>query len=254
MEVIRGLKRSNLWRAAWVVCVSALFAGTTLAAELKGEVTEPDVISAERFSRDVSAFYLGFGAGYGANGSDRFGLRTPTGVFDIGDQDVRGGYFSMRGGWRGVVPTSLGRDYVYGIELGYDVGNLSDTVSTQIGGDTVTGRTEISDMFYVQLRNGLTNRSGRVLYFVSVGYIWGQVDTTSSISSTFSSQLFEESDRRGGYTASIGAEHKLNDNWSITGEYQYVQFESKTVEFGSGFSTKSTPGYRGLRFGLNYTF
>ncbi|MCX8955041.1 outer membrane beta-barrel protein, partial [Ruegeria sp. NA] len=92
------------------------------------------------------------------------------------------------------------------------------------------------------------------LYFFSVGYLWGDVETTNSIASATSVQNFSVSDRRNGYSASIGAEHKLSGNWSITGEYEYVQFQSKDVQFSSGFSTKSTPKYSGLRIGLNYTF
>ena len=79
---------------------------------------------------------------------------------------------------------------------------------------------EISNVLSVRLRNGLTNKSGRIAaYFVSVGHMSGAISKlgTSSISSEFASQSFEESDRRGGFSASIGAEHKLNDNWSITG-------------------------------------
>ena len=100
---------------------------------------------------------------------------------------------------------------VYGVEIGYNFGSLDDTVSTQIGGDTVEGGTEISDVLSLRLRNGLTNKSGRILYFVSVGYVWGDIETTSNLSTVdFSSQSFEDSDRRGGFSASIGAEHKLS--------------------------------------------
>ncbi len=254
MEVLRALKIPGPWRVLPVASVVTILASATMAGDVIGDITEPDVVSPLRYSSDVQAFYLGLGAGYGSGGDDRFGLRTSTDVFAIGEQDVSGSYGEIRGGWRGVVPTSLGRDYVYGFEVGYNFGSLDDTVSTQIGSDTVRGGTEISNVLSVRLRNGLTNKSGRILYFVSVGYVWGDIETTSSISSEFASQSFEDSDRRGGFSASIGAEHKLNDNWSITGEYEYIRFDSRDVDLGSDFSTKSTPGYQGLKFGLNYTF
>nr|WP_217359567.1 outer membrane beta-barrel protein [Ruegeria arenilitoris] len=234
--------------------VLSLCSNATVAGNLEQGVTDPPVVSSKRLGSDVSAFYLGLSGGHASNGSDRFGLRTPAGTFQVGELDLRGGYFGIRGGWRGVLPAAGGRDYVYGVELGYDTGTIDDLVSTEIGGITATGGSKVSDVLSIRLRNGLTNKSGSVLYFVSVGYVQGDVETTSSLALGPVPQRFEESDTRGGYSASIGAEHKLNENWSITGEYEYVQFDSRTVEFDNGFSTKSTPRYRGLRFGLNYTF
>lgn len=235
--------------------VYSILSSATVAGNLDQGVTDAPVVSPKRFSSDVNAFYLGLSGGYATGGTDRFGLRTSTGsLFEIGEVDLSGGYGGIRGGWRGVLPALGGRDYVYGFELGYDFGSLDDEVSTQIGGVDVTGGSEVSDVLSVRFRNGLSNKSGTVLYFLTVGYVQGDVTTTSSITSGTAVQSLEDEGSRPGFSASIGAEHRLNENWSITGEYEYVQFESKTVEFDGGFSTKSTPRYRGLRFGLNYTF
>ncbi|WP_368039675.1 outer membrane protein [Ruegeria atlantica] len=246
-----GLNSQLAFAAALVLsfCSSA-----TVAGNLEQSVTEPPVISPKRFGSDVSAFYLGLSGGHASGGSDRFGLRTPADLFEIGELDLKGGYVGIRGGWRGVLPAVGGRDYVYGIELGYDTGTIDDDVSTVIGGVTVTGGSEVSDVLSIRFRNGLTNKSGSTLYFISLGYVQGDVKTTSSLALGTAVQPFEENDTRGGYSASIGVEHRLNEDWSITGEYEYVQFNSRTVEFDNGFSTKSTPRYRSLRFGLNYTF
>ncbi|NOD46745.1 outer membrane beta-barrel protein [Ruegeria sp. HKCCD5849] len=254
VTTLTNFRISKLGRTLPAASVATLLASATIAGDLKETVTEPEVISPSRFGSDVSAFYLGLAGGYGAGGDDRFGLRTPAGLFDIGEQDLSGSYGEIRGGWRGILPARGGRDYVYGFEIGYQLGSFDDSVSARIGGFDVQGGTEVSDVLAIRFRNGLTNRSGRILYFVSIGYLWGDVDTTNSITSGSSTQNFAVTDRRNGYSASIGAEHKLSDSWSITGEYEYVQFDSKTIAFSSGFSTKSTPKYGGLRFGLNYTF
>ncbi|WP_298936576.1 outer membrane beta-barrel protein [uncultured Ruegeria sp.] len=254
MTVLKSFVSPSVRQALPVASAVILFASATFAGDLTGNLSDPDVGSPKRFGSDVSAFYLGLSGGYGSGGDDRFGLRAPAGVFEIGELDLTGSYGGIRGGWRGVLPTSIGRDYVYGFEVGYDFGTLDDNVTNQIGGDTVQGSSAISDILSLRIKNGLTNRKGSVLYFVSLGYVWGDIETTSSITSGSSRQAFEDSDRRGGFSASIGAEHKLSDNWSITGEYEYVQFQSKDVQFNSNFSTKSTPSYRGLRFGLNYAF
>lgn len=227
----------------------------SLASDVVGSVSEPEVISPDRFSRDVSAFYLGVSAGRAWGGSDEFGLRVNGDtLFGLGELKPSGNYGGFRGGWRGVLPAMGGRDYVYGIELGYDFGTLDDSTSTSIGETVVTGRSAISDVFSVRLKNGLTNPSGNTLYFVTLGYVRGDITTSTSLTDVSTSSRFEDVDRRQGFSASFGAEHKLNENWSITGEIEYLQFESKTVELGPSFSTKSTPAYRGVRFGLNYTF
>ncbi|CUK12775.1 Opacity protein antigens [Ruegeria denitrificans] len=236
------------------VLVFSLFSSATVAGNLEQGVTDPPVVSPTRLGSDVSAFYVGLSGAYASGGTDRFGFRTPTDLFAIGELDLSGGYGGIRGGWRGVLPSIGGRDYVYGFELGYDFGKIDDEVSTEVGAVTVTGGSEVSDILSLRFRNGLTNKSGTVLYFVSVGYVQGDVTTTSSLASFGTLQSFEDSDSRDGYSVSIGAEHSLNDNWSITGEFEYVQFDSRDVDFGNGFSTKSTPRYRGVRFGLNYTF
>ena len=254
MNILTRCFRSNSRFVSPAVLVLSLFSSATVAGNLDQGVTDPPVVSPKLFGSDVSAFYLGFSGGYASGGEDRFGLRTPTDLFEIGDLDLSGGYGGIRGGWRGVVPAIGGRDYVYGFELGYDFGTLDDDVSTQIGSVTVSGSSEVSDVLSVRFRNGLSNKSGSILYFFTVGYVQGDVKTGSNLAFGSTTQAFEESDTRNGFSVSIGAEHSLSDNWSITGEYEYVQFESRTVEFGNGFSTKSTPEYRGLRFGLNYTF
>ncbi|WP_235216139.1 outer membrane protein [Ruegeria halocynthiae] len=231
-----------------------LFSGATVAGNLDQGISDPPVTIPKRFGSDVSAFYLGLSGGYATGGTDRFGLTTPAGSVEIGELDLRGSYGGIRGGWRGVVPTSIGRDYVYGFEVGYDFSTLDDEVSRQIGPVTVNGESEISDILSLRFRNGLTNKSGTVLYFVSVGYVRGEVKTTNNLSLGTAALEFEDSGHRSGFSASIGAEHSLSENWSITGEFEYVQFKSEEIEFDSGFSTKSTPRFRGLRFGLNYTF
>ncbi len=237
--------------------VAVMFGCTapSLAGDATGCVEEPEVVSANRFARDVSAFYLGVSGGRASGGSDEFGLRVNGAtLFGLGELNPSGNFGGFRGGWRGVLPAWGGRDYVYGIELGYDYGTLDDSTTATIGGAVVSGRSAISDVFSVRLKNGLTNRSGSVLYFATLGYVRGDITTSTSISDPGGSSRFEDVDRRQGFSASLGAEHKLNENWSITGEIEYLQFDSKTVDLGPTFSTKSTPSYRGLRFGLNYTF
>ncbi|WP_299943489.1 outer membrane beta-barrel protein [uncultured Ruegeria sp.] len=249
------LPRSMICRALTALALLLSCVTPTLAGDVTGDFSDPEVISADRDASDVRAFYLGVSAGHASGGSDEFGLRVNGGtLFGAGEVSTDGNFAGFRGGWRGILPARGGRDYVYGLEVGYDFGTLDGSTSSQIGGTLVSGRSAISDVFSIRLRNGLTNRSRSVLYFVTVGYVRGDITTSASLTDIGGTSRFEEVDRRQGFSASLGAEHKLNDNWSITGEIEYLQFESETVELGPTFSTKSTPSYRGLRIGLNYTF
>ncbi len=254
MKVLTQVFKSNIKLVLVFMGSMFAFSSATVAGNLDAGVSDPAIVSPKRFGSDVSAFYLGVTGGFATGGTDRFGLTTPSDTFAIGELDLSGSYGGIRAGWRGVLPAKQGRDYVYGFELGFDLGSLGDDVATQVSGVTVTGGSEISDAFSIRFRNGLTNKSGTVLYFLSVGYVNGDVKTTNSLSVGTTPQFFESNDSRNGFSASIGAEHNLNENWSITGEYEYVQFDAKDVVFENGFSTRSTPRYRGLRFGLNYRF
>ncbi len=236
------------------VVLAVFLATPVLAGDVIGDVTEPDIIAPETDSRDFGGFYLGASGGYGFSGTDAFGLTTATSRFPIGDLELSGGYGGLRGGWRNAVPTFGGRDYVFGFEIGYDFGSLDDSESSQIGGTTVDAGSSVSDVLSIRFRNGITNRSRNLLYFVSFGYSAADVTTSLALEGGASTQSFEDSSNRSGFTASLGLEHWINENWSITGEYEYFQFDSETVDFGSGFSTKSTPKYQGVRVGLNYSF
>ena len=254
MEILTRCLAPNLRFLTPILLVLSFLSGATFAGNLNTGLTDPPVVSPKRFGADVSAFYLGLSAGYASTGTDQFGLRTPADLFALGELDLKGGYGGIRGGWRGIVPVTGGRDYVYGFEIGYDFGTIENDASAEISSVTVSGGSEVSDVLSLRFRNGLTNKSGKILYFITVGYVQGDVTTTSGLELGPTIQSFSDSDTRNGFSASVGAEHRLSDNWSITGEFEYVQFDSREVEFGNGFSTKSTPKYRGLRFGLNYTF
>ncbi len=241
-------------RLAAGAVIAGLSVPAAIASDPGGAVEDPFVLGPDRFSDDVSAFYVGLSGGYASGGSDRFGLGTNIGTFPIGDLSLTGSLGGLRAGWRGILPARGGRDYVYGVEIGYDQSSMDDDATTDVAGTIVQGGSEIASIASLRFRNGLTNPSGSILYFLTLGVVRGDIRTTANITNGSGTQSFADKDQRNGLVASIGAEHKLSDNWSVTGEFEYGHFDSKVIDFGSGFSTKSTPSYRALRFGLNYQF
>ena len=115
------------------IAISAL-PGVTAAGNLDQGLSDPPVINPKRFGSDVSAFYLGTTGSYALGGDERFGLTDSGRTSEVGQLDLSGSLGGVRGGWRGVLPARGGRDYVYGFELGYEFGSLSDEVSRQING------------------------------------------------------------------------------------------------------------------------
>ncbi|MGI9369645.1 MAG: outer membrane protein [Ruegeria sp.] len=244
----------GLFRPVFLSMTAICFGLPAYAGNPSSPLADPVVIGPPVTVDSTSYFYAGLSLGYAWGFSDEFGLRTTGAPVNIGDLKASGSFGGLRGGWRTSVPASGNRDYSYGVELSYDFASIEDSVSRQFGSANVGGRSEITDLFGFRFRSGLTNRKRSTLYFASIGYVNGNVKTAAGTTDGLSSNVTEKSDRRNGLLLSIGAEHQLTDNWSLTGEYEYVQFESKVIDFNSSLSTKSTPTYGGLRFGLNYRF
>ncbi len=245
---------AGLVRPVFPAIIAIFFGVPAYAGNLSSPLSDPVVVGPQVTADNTSYYYAGLSLGYAWGFSDEFGLRTTGAPTNIGNLEVSGSFGGLRGGWRASVPASGNRDYSYGVELSYDLASIEDSATRRFGRANVGGRSEISDVFGIRFRSGLTNRKRSTLYFGSIGYVNGNVKTAAGTTDGLSSNVTEKSDRRSGFLLSIGAEHQLTDNWSLTGEYEYVQFDSKVIDFNSSLSTKSTPTYGGLRFGLNYRF
>ena len=53
---------------------------------------------------------------------------------------------------------------------------------------------------------------------------------------------------------SLGAEKKLTERMSLTGEYEYANFGKEVLEDGLGASTRATPEFHNVKLGLNFKF
>ncbi|MCL6283802.1 outer membrane beta-barrel protein [Ruegeria sp. 2012CJ41-6] len=231
------------------VCVGS----AALAGNVQSPLQDPVVEAPEPPNWD--GFYAGGSLGYGFGFEDRFGVsRNGTLSGNLGDMEPDGLYGGVRGGWRDSIRFATGRQYVYGFEVGYDIADIKDSVTGEILGATLEGRSEIKDMFTLRFKGGITNRSGRTLYFSSIGYVNSKVETGLDSSVGGGTLSGESDDRRNGYAIGVGVEHKLTEQLSLTGEYEYVNLKSKTVELTDNVTTKSTPGFHGLRLGLNFQF
>ncbi|WP_372571163.1 outer membrane protein [Ruegeria jejuensis] len=229
--------------------LAASAASSVLAGNVQSPLQDPVVDAPEPPNWD--GFYVGGSVAYSLGFSDRFGVSDDLGrIGDVGDQKPDGFSGGVRGGWRDSIRFATGRQYVYGFEVAYDLANIEGSASGEVNGISSESESKINDQFSLRFKGGISNRSARTLYFSSIGYVNAEVETGLT-AGAFSSTV---DDRRSGYSLGLGVEHKLSERLSLTGEYEYVKLNSKTVDLGQDISTKSTPRYHGLRLGVNFRF
>lgn len=145
---------------------------------------------------------------------------------------IRGGYDWQRGA--GVF--GLGAEYNFGK---YKDSSVTTALSVPPAGTTLD--TEIKNAATIFARAGYAMSDNFMAYGL-LGYTWAKGTATVS---GFPS---ESRDLSGG-TVGLGAEYKINSNWSTYGEYTYTDFG--TVE-NSGGLMKATLGQ--AKLGVNYRF
>lgn len=111
-------------------------------------------------------------------------------------------------------------DWVVGPELQYDFTDLSI--------DSGTGTGSFDEIARLNLRAG--RDLGRGLLYGSVGVAYANFD---GVSGALSGDLEDP-----GYVLGVGYDYKLNDDWSVGGQYQYHQFDDfgadgNDVDFGT---------------------
>jgi opacity protein-like surface antigen len=204
-----------------------------------------------------TGFYVGgnVGVGFGrANWSDPF-LPTP-----IGDQDLVGG--AVAGG-------QVGANYqtgvvVYGVEAAGLWANLNGTASCFVGNPNqgINGQdcgTRVGALAFVTGRIGYAN--DRTLYYAKAGPAWGHSAFSLNFGGAAPGQIAEATANRWGFTIGGGIEQALTREWSIVGEYKFVDLGSASVGFAgtpaviASVATETiNQRYQLLTLGVNYKF
>lgn len=191
-------------------------------------------------AQDWEGLYLGGTLGYGFNGDDDFGLRrSGRQMGDVGKLDVSGGQFGLHIGY-----SWQADGWVFGPELGYQKSSVSDNIKGTVAGMSYEASSKVKDLLALRMKAGfLTNRD--LLIYGQMGLARGKVNySLDALSANYTAS---------GYTAGVGFEQRLDENWSITGDYEYVNLGKKEREFNA-FITQATPSYSSVKLGLNYRF
>jgi opacity protein-like surface antigen len=202
-----------------------------------------------------TGFYAGasLGAGFGrSNWSDPFG---PT---SIGDQDRVGGAF---------VGGQVGANYqagsiVYGIEAALSWAPLTGTATCFAGNpnQAIAGQdcgTRVGALAFLTPRIGYA--LDRTLYYAKAGPAFGHTTFDLNSGGAAPGQVTASESDRWGWTIGGGVEHALTREWSVVGEYKYVDLGTANVSFAGVPATIAPVGrevinqrYQVLSLAVNY--
>lgn len=243
-----------------------------VAAQAGGYVAPtPDPIIVAPMQEEVPAGweggYAGIALGYSVNGDDRVGVFNrafgdPNFTYDgdIGTIRPKGAILSLRGGYR----WERG-NWVFGPELEVHGGNVKDSISTTIsdssGSGTATATFKEKYGVSLRMKTGYQVRPDTIIYGIA-GVARGKFDydlaekgvydgkpVDTKLNSSFSSA---------GYVIGLGAERKLNQRLSLTGDVEYYNYGKAKIVWtdadGDSVMTNATPDYWTLKVGLNYQF
>ncbi|MBT3070189.1 porin family protein [Rhodomicrobium sp. Az07] len=187
-----------------------------------------------------AGFYLGINGGYGW-GADDDSINLPSGATGTRG-DVEGGFGGGQIGYN-----FQSGNFVYGLETDIQAGRITGKSSGLDGNDAYTSR-DTTDWFGT-LRARLGYAFGNTLLFGTGGFAYGGVNQKLN----YADVLFDNNDTRTGWTAGGGIEYKVSQNWSLKGEYQYVDFGKEDLFSAAGTSIEGPEtSFHAAKIGLNY--
>jgi outer membrane immunogenic protein len=244
-------------------------AGPAVAADMPLKAAPP---MAPIFS--WSGCYIGGTAGWYHSKSDFAGI--PTGAWTTAPAldvailtGVSAGSFSKDGFiGGGEVGCNIVADnrFLFGIEF-----DLSDwrpnsssavTVAGPVAATTITATTSVNASWLATFRPRFGVTYDHWLFFVSGGFALSNMTFSQSVffSATGSTQAGTNTGTIVGWTGGGGIEYAVTNNWSIKGEYLYVDLGHQNLnEFNPAFPTFTQFAFNDIkisiaRFGLNYRF
>lgn len=243
-------------RIATIALAASLLAGTAtvgLAADLGGAPPPRyDYNYAPAPAPIWQGFYIGGNVGYAWGAGDHDRVSSTDGTFRTGLDNsgaFGGGQFGYNAQYGNIVA---------GIEAdiqGGDV-NSSPLAFTQ-GGGSGTLSNDIN--VFGTIRGRLGYAMGPWLLYATGGFAWADVDVKASgVTGAGNAYSISDSSFATGYVVGAGVEYALSRNWSIKGEYQYLNLDAGTIggtdAAGSAVNVRSEPDLHTVRMGLNYRF
>jgi outer membrane immunogenic protein len=228
----------------------ALFAISTtpsFAADMRMPVKAPP-IAVPLFT--WTGFYIGLNGGYGG---DRF-------EYDFAVLGVPGSTRVTSGG--GFGGGQIGYNYqvgswVFGVEGDIQASDIKGEISATVLGVTATTGSKIE--WFATARGRLGYAWDRVLLYATGGYAHASVDTTGTVTIVGAGAPFGVAGgintSHNGWVAGGGIEYAFTNNLTLKTEYQYLDFDSKTLaSAGAATFIDVRPTAHTVRGGLNWKF
>lgn len=210
--------------------LAVMTAGAAIAADIPSRRAAP---SAPFYSPPLftwTGLYLGANAGYS------FGQFTRDGRF-FNDPD------GFSGGGQIGYNYQIGQ-FVVGLETDLQASDLNAS-----GGAFIVPGSQAKVDYFGTVRGRLGIAAfERTLFYVTGGYAYGNGKLSSPI-------IGGDDNMHGGYALGAGVEYGLTNNWTLRGEYLYVDLQEKTYNAPNGaFLGRTGAEFSTVRAAVNYKF
>ena len=255
---------------------AALLSSAALAADLPTKKEAPAFVPPPA-AVSWTGFYIGVNGGYAG---DQFKYPFSGYYEEDGDTVISGsgGADLTSSGFLGGVQAGynyqFATSWVGGIEADIDATSITGKVS--VGGSgafdvdepwsaSAAAKSEQSYLGTARLRLGYLI-TPQFLVFGTGGLAYAQVKTSANVGYSIDGDggafSWSKNTTHTGWTVGVGAEYKINNNWSFKTECLYVDLGTQTLLSGGGgdedytygYSLKVHPTDNIVRAGLNYTF
>ncbi len=201
----------------------------TVSAAFGADLAAPPIAPAPPPPFTWTSCYAGgnVGGGFGQKDlNDTAGILSPNTGFTSSDLNISG---YMLGGQIGC-DYQFASNWVLGIEgaaSGGDIGGKTTATTPGIAGDTATFKDTTDFLSSVTARAGLP--WDRWMFYGKGGV--GFVNDRYNIADAFTTYNFDGVETRLGWTAGVGVEWALWDDWSVKLEYDYYDLGTRNVTF-----------------------
>jgi outer membrane immunogenic protein len=198
--------------------------------------------------------YFGGNAGYGwqANSDD----------IVLSDPSATTAGLKQTGGFVGL---QMGYNYqmgllVLGLEGDVQAANIKDSFNRVIdaAGDSLNASGNVDEFGTIRARIGAA--FDHFLVYATGGAALGGISNTLNVTSTGGFASLQNDSTQLGYTVGAGLEYAVDRNWSIKGEYQYINFGSESLSPAGTANTVPTTSnnittdIHTFRIGVNWYF
>jgi len=198
--------------------------------------------------------YAGGSLGYIFGAEDQVGLAaiqdgTEIGRAEgLGDLDISGatagvhvGYRWQRGSW------------VFGPELGVEVGSVDASISNEVGGEAFDLDSDMQNIVTLVMKTGYAV-DPQTLVYGTFGIARGDFDYEL----TTGGETYSEGFTTTGVAAGLGVERMVNERVSVFAEYQYRDLDNETVSFdvapGATLDSGASTAHSSVKLGANFKF